>query len=377
MGDQPRAAGAFEPLTPGLYTEPEALAHELEHAFAAGWASVGFASDVPEPGDVRPVDLAGRPLLLSRDGGGRLHVFHNVCRHRGLKLVEAPGRAQKLLRCPYHAWCYDLDGALRLTPYWDGEARSLPEPALRAASGLLPARFAVFADVVFVNLSGTAPAFEDFVAPLAARWQPYDLSLLRRASVRDFCIGANWKLVAENFLDGYHVPWTHSQVGGPETALQFEDTSLSADLFGFFMPRGEADKPKSAQPLPQQPALPERLRFAQDLVCLFPNTLLLLTPGWYQAITVQPAGAARSEERFAVYYMGEEAMAADRAAQIEAFTAALEQVNEQDLPILERLQQGRASPVAGELCFSPFWDGCGRRFHDRVRAVHARGGEGP
>ena len=360
----------FTPLPGALYTDPEALARELEQAFAAGWAGVGFASDVAAPGDVRPLDLAGRPLLMTRDREGALHVFHNVCRHRGLKLVDAPCSAQKVLRCPYHAWCYNLDGGLRLTPYWNGEARSLPEPGARATSGLVPVRFAVFADVVFVNLSASAPAFDDFIAPLANRWADFDLTLLRRDSVRDFRVEANWKLVAENFLDGYHVPWTHSQVGGPETALVFEDTVLSADLFGFFMPRGEADKPKSEQPLPQQPALPERLRFAQDLVCVFPNTLLLLTPGWFQAIIVQPDGVARSSERFAVYYMGDEAMGETRLGQRRDFTRALERVNEQDLPILERLQQGRSSPAAGELRLSPFWDGCGRTFHTRVRRLH-------
>lgn len=373
---QQDAGDGFTPLPASLYTEPAALANELQQAFAAGWASVGFGADVPKPGDVRPVELAGRPLLLTRDGAGALHVFHNVCRHRGLKLVDAPCSAQKLLRCPYHAWCYDLDGGLRLTPYWDGEARSLPQPSLRERSGLLPARFGVFADVVFVNLSSDATPFEEFIAPLAARWAPFDLSLLRRDSVREFHIEANWKLLAENFLDGYHVPWTHSQVGGPQTALKFEDTLIADDLFGFFMPRGEADKPKSAEPMPQQPNLPERLQVAQDLICVFPNTLLLLTPGWYQAITLQPAGVAGSDERFAVYYMSDEAMAEARAGQRQAFTAALERVNEQDLPILQRLQQGRASPAAGELRFSPFWDGCGRNFHNRVRRLHDAEGPG-
>ncbi|MCA8966314.1 MAG: aromatic ring-hydroxylating dioxygenase subunit alpha [Planctomycetes bacterium] len=367
-GNAPTVAG-FRPLPASVYTDPAVLATELERGFAGGWCGIGFASDVPNPGDVRPVTLAGRPLLMTRDRAGKLHVLHNVCRHRGLALVEQPCSAQKILRCPYHAWCYELDGALKLTPYFDGEARSLPDADTRAATGLLPARFGVFADVVFVNLDEQAPPFETFIAPLADRWAPYDLSLLRRDSVRDFHIAANWKLVAENFLDGYHVPWTHSQVGGPETALGFEDTLIAPDLFGFHMPRGEADKPKSAEPMPQQPNLPEHLRFAQDLVCVFPNTLLLMTPGWYQAILVQPDGAAASDERFAVWYMGDEAMTEARTPQRSAFTAALERVNEQDLPILERLQRGRASPAADRLVFSPFWDGCGRNFHARVRRL--------
>ena len=363
--------GGFQPLPASAYTDPGLLGAELEHGFAGGWCSIGFGADVAHAGDVRPVLLAGRPLLMTRDAQGRLHVFHNACRHRGLELVDAPASARKNLRCPYHSWCYDLDGALRLTPYWNGEARSLPADEVRAASGLLPVRFALFADVVFVNLDGRAAPFDEFIAPLAERWTPYDLSLLRHDSGRDFHIPANWKLVAENFLDGYHVPWTHSQVGGPETALQFEDSWLSEDLFGFHMPRGEADKPKSTEPMPQQPGLPESLRFAQDLVCVFPNTLLLMTPGWFQAITVQPDGVAACDERFAVYYMGDEAMSETRAEQRRAFTAALERVNEQDLPILERLQRGRASPAADRLLFSPFWDGCGRRFHDPVRPLQS------
>ena len=361
----------FAPLPAQTYTSQDWLRVEVEHGFAGGWVSIGFGADVPLPGDVRPVTVAGRPLLLARDATGALNVFHNVCRHRGLKLVEHAGGGHKVLRCPYHAWCYELDGRLKLTPYWDGEARSLPEAHERAQMGLLPVRSGVFADVVFVNLLGQDRSFEEFIAPLARRWGPYDLTLLRMDSARDFRIDANWKLVAENFLDGYHVPWTHSQVGGPQTALNFEDTDIGDDVFGFFMPNGEADKPKTSEPLPGMPRLPERLRFAQDLVCVFPNTLLLLTPGWFQAITVHPDGVAASDERFAVYYMGEEAMSAAMAPRRRAFTSALQRVNEQDLTMLARLQQGRHSSAADDLRFTPFWDGCGRRFHRRVARLHA------
>jgi choline monooxygenase len=88
---------------------------ERKHVFAASWTGVGFGSDVPNPGDVKPVSVAGYELLLVRGKDGQVNVYHNICRHRGMKLVKAAGNVRSI-RCSYHCWTYGLDGGLLATP---------------------------------------------------------------------------------------------------------------------------------------------------------------------------------------------------------------------------------------------------------------------
>jgi choline monooxygenase len=344
------------------YTDPAVLEAERKGVFGGGWISVCLASTL-EPGAARPVEVAGWPLLMTRSRSGTLHVFHNVCRHRGMRLLEKACDSVRRLTCPYHAWSYDLSGALRAAPWWDGAGGSAPPGEVAESLALVAVRHAVWFDVVFVDLSGEALAFDRWIAPLAARWRDFDASRLQRISVTPYEIPANWKLVCENFLDGYHVPFVHRQVGGPQIASDFEDLVLSEDLFGFFMPKGEADKPKPEW-LPR-PALSPNLQQAQHFIYLFPNTLLALAAGWFQVISVQPTAVDQTSEFLGLY--ATEPLPPKVLDDAQHFSAEMNRVNEQDVEILARLQAGRASPAADLGNLAPYWDGCGRAFHARVR----------
>src|SRR3546814_15003614 len=110
---------------------------------------------------MRISDWSSDVLFRSRDHDGALRVFHNVCSHRGLRLVTEPCRARGLIRCPYHSWSYALDGSLKATPFIGGPGTSTCEGFDKAGHGLKPVRSAVWADAVFVDLSGQAPAFAE------------------------------------------------------------------------------------------------------------------------------------------------------------------------------------------------------------------------
>jgi choline monooxygenase len=354
-------------LPAAIYTDPEVLEHERQAIFGHGWVSVGFASQIPEAGDTLPVLAGGIPLVLVRGQDAELRVFHNICRHRGLQLVEEPCRGNRLLACPYHAWAFELDGSLRGTPYWDGKRQSGPDSATRASLALLPIRFEVWCDIVFVNVDGGAVAFEDFIAPVAKRFAPYALDQLRFARLEAFEVEANWKLAADNFLDNYHVPWVHAQAGPPESALDFELLSLSEDAFGFWMPQGGISKPKPLLPAFQD--LPQEFMHAQHFLCLFPNTLIALAPTWFEVISLEPGACDATTERFALYLVGDEALAEERRGEREKMLKLLLGVNEQDLPILARLQRGRHSPASSQGRFAPFWDEVGLLFHRRIASA--------
>ena len=98
-----------------VYTSPDFLAQEMEHIFAKDWLCAGRADALPNPGDYLPMQIAGEPVIVLRDGQGQLRGMSNVCRHRMSVLLEGRGNVRSIV-CPYHAWTYNLDGTLRGAP---------------------------------------------------------------------------------------------------------------------------------------------------------------------------------------------------------------------------------------------------------------------
>ena len=195
-----------------LYADPAAFALETRGIFHGGWACVGVGADVPEPGDAQPIDFLGVPLLLLRDRSGALKLYQNVCRHRGMILVEEKRNFSGVIRCPYHSWCYSLDGKLRATPHVGGPGLNSHDAIDRDATGLIEVRMGIFLDCVFADLSGQAVPFETFVAPLAERWSDFaDRPIHHGGPSSRFTldIACNWKLAVENYCESYHLPWVH------------------------------------------------------------------------------------------------------------------------------------------------------------------------
>ena len=359
-------------LPASCYTSQAQFERETERCFRAGWISIGTTQQVPSAGAILPVDAAGEPLLVTRDTQNQVHVFYNICRHRGLKLVdgESPQKCNGLLSCPYHRWGYALDGTLMVAPYRDGSKDSVPDNTTKEHSGLLPVRFAVWADTIFVNLSGKAPPFGEFIGPLQQRWQQYDLSLLRLAYSNNYTVSSNWKFACENFLDTYHVPWVHSRLGGPEEMFSgMEFTYLSDDIFGFIKPDFDRRRDQAEFVPTLFPGIETRFEYALDLIFIFPNTLLMITPSWLQLISLAPQGPALTRELLAGYLVGD-GMMSDSLEEFRAgFADLLNEVNLQDIAILEKLQAGRKTAAADHGQYAPYWDQLSERLAQRI--LHA------
>ncbi|MEM8842720.1 MAG: Rieske (2Fe-2S) protein [Pseudomonadota bacterium] len=147
---------------------------EKQKVFFPNWAAIGFSSDVPENGYGKPITFLGQPLLMVRDREGALRVFQNVCRHRGMILVEQAGPIQRAIRCPYHSWCYELDGRLRTTPHVGGPGTNRHDNIKRENLGLIEVRSHTYLGVVFVNIDGKAAPFEEMHRDLLVRWKEFD-----------------------------------------------------------------------------------------------------------------------------------------------------------------------------------------------------------
>mgnify|MGYP000032121825 FL=1 len=138
------------------YVSEDMFQREKNDVLFKNWSGIGFGKDVPESGDAKPVDFLGMPLLIVRDKDGSIGVFQNTCRHRGMILVEEPTRIRGAIRCPYHSWCYALNGDLRSTPHVGGPGHNTHDDIKREELGLFRIRSYVWRDVVFVNVSGDA-----------------------------------------------------------------------------------------------------------------------------------------------------------------------------------------------------------------------------
>jgi len=206
-----RPLGEAEGL-PGRYYGEEFFRVEQRVLFPRTWAAVAVGAQIPNPGDVLPVDLAGWPLLLVRKSDGGVAAFHNICRHRALRLVSEPCSNQKSLRCPWHAWRYSLEGELLATPELGGARTNDAAGFDKAELGLKPIRVGRWLDFILVNIDGSAPPFEEHIAPLSALLAGYDFDNLRFAARVEDHFDGNWKIVKEGGIEEYHLPFGHPQL---------------------------------------------------------------------------------------------------------------------------------------------------------------------
>jgi phenylpropionate dioxygenase-like ring-hydroxylating dioxygenase large terminal subunit len=192
--------GSATGLPNAHYVDESVFTEERRSVLFANWAGIGFGKDVPERGDARPVEFLGMPLLMMRDHDGQLGVFQNTCRHRGMILLTEPKRLRNTVRCPYHSWCYSLKGELKATPHVGGPGHNTHALIDQSELGLIRIRSHVWSDVVFVNISGEAPAFEEVHADLLTRWQEFDQPMFHGGECSSFKldVATNWKLAVED-----------------------------------------------------------------------------------------------------------------------------------------------------------------------------------
>ncbi|MEU9983101.1 aromatic ring-hydroxylating dioxygenase subunit alpha [Streptomyces sp. NPDC050856] len=324
------------------YTSQAQFERERERVFTESWVYACPVREVSRPGAAIPVEVAGRPVIITRDSDGRLHAFHNVCSHRGTKLLCEPKEGRKTLVCAYHAWIYSLDGQLIRSRHFAGVDRhDLPDlPA--AELGLKPLAVGEWLDFVFVHFDPAAAPLETALAPLVERWQPYDLSLMQHTAHLRYDFQANWKLIVENFLESYHVPFIHQTLNTYSPFTERYQLRLSEDLIGI----GQglyAPAQGNEQQLPRWPAASDDLR--AEYFSLFPNFLIGLMPDHLFAWHLDPQAADRTVEHLDFYFVGD---AAHSPAFENQRTATLEnwkQVNDEDWDIVQRMQIGCSSPA--------------------------------
>ena len=350
------------------FTSPEFLALERKHLFSRTWVFAGPASDVPNPGDVKPIDVAGRALFLARDNDGELRVFYNVCPHRGALLVTEAREAARTLVCPYHAWSFALDGKLNGRPHFHGPEKHDRDGAADAC--LMEVRSAAWNDWVFVNLDRKAPEFEDYMGPAFSRFQSWNFHGFRKAHYQPFEFHCNWKLAIENFCDNYHVFKVHPDLHDMQTTYdRFPMEPDGRHMFNHFIIGGEG-RGLTVDPhgpvLPQVAGLPEEFSNSSPYCSVFPNVTMAVFPTNLELFMFEPVSVDETIMHVWFYF-------AEEAAEVECHREAREkvyaewtQLNAEDSGICHRLQQGRTCDDYDGGRFSPFWDVGTLHFHTQV-----------
>ncbi|MEO0349192.1 MAG: aromatic ring-hydroxylating dioxygenase subunit alpha [Cyanobacteria bacterium P01_A01_bin.15] len=363
----------LEPEQRGLpaaaYTSADYLERERQTVFSQYWVCVGLASDIPNPGDVYPTEVAGMPIVLVRDrsGSGVLRAFHNICRHRGLQLVDRSCNVSGHIRCPYHSWTYRLDGALKGTPHFGGYYRDSYSGFDRDRSGLIPIRCEQWLDLVFVNLSGDAPPLAEYLQPVRERWSDYNLGLLRRESREvNLQCNANWKLAVENFSESYHLSWVHPSLN---SCSRMED-HFSFEVGGPHVGQGSLlykSGVLAGRSLPAFPTLDTLgKQTVAEYITVFPNLMLGVHPDYFLVFLANPLGPSQTAERMVFYFVGDGAMTPENEAlrhlPIDLWTVT----NDEDIAMIERMQVGRQSSAFDGGCFSPELEQTVYRFQQAV-----------
>ncbi len=346
------------------YTDPETIAEENEAVLADGWAGLAVAADIPEPGDAKPLTFLGEPLLLLRDRNGIVRVFQNICRHRGMILVEEPRKIEGALRCPYHSWCYSLDGKLVATPHVGGPGQNAHEDVDKNMLGLLELRSHIWRDVVFVNLSGTADEFEEVHADLIARWAEFDKPLYHGGEDSKFTleVDTNWKLAVENYCESYHLPWVHPGLNSYSRLEDHYNIEVSEQYSGQGTLVYRQLKGKNDQVFPDFDGLSDKWNTAAEYITVYPNVLLGVHRDHAFAIVLEPVSHTKTVEHVHLYYAVEDSdpdLRAENAAQWKT-------VFEEDIFVVEGMQRGRAARGFDGGRFSPAMDGPTHCFHDWI-----------
>jgi len=343
---------------------------EVERIFHRHWMALAFERTLPEPGDMRPIELFGQPIALVRGDDGTLRAFHNMCPYDGCLAVRDERRGAREIEIYYHGWRYDLRGRLVAAPYWDGRPAGEPASLGGRSADLVEIRSACRLGLLFVDLGGQAGELDDHLAPMYRLLDEYDLDCAAPVEDDDVLaragrtVEANWKTYLENAaINILHEGFTHEAYrrspdvprvrDGERTFFTVRDGPLLA--FGFRM----SDVPNTYASGGETPHL-GRSRSAPPgrgfFVTLYPNIAMPIRVNMFRLGVCLPEAPGRSRILQCGNFHPDASASPDFPVYHRGLAERYAKVYDEDRIAIEAVQRARASPVWRQHFYAPFWD---------------------
>lgn len=326
-------------MPPSVYTSPDFLKRELEDVFSKDWFCVGRASSLENPGDYLTLDLAEQPIVVLRDSEGQLKAMSNVCLHRMSTLLEGRGNARSIV-CPYHAWTYNLDGSLRGAP-----AMTLNEGFCKNSYKLPQVRCEEWLGWVFVTLNPEAKSTAEEFSKVEDLVGDYDMGSYTETFFETHVWDTNWKILAENFMESYHLPVCHAGTIGGLSKLEEMICPPGEAAFNYHTILKD-DSLKIAMAHPNNKRLEGDRRRMTYLLAIYPSLLITLTPGYFWYLTLQPHAVGQVKIGFGGGMSQDFVNDPDSQAHFKQLKTLLDEVNVEDKGCTEKVFRGLSSQAA-------------------------------
>lgn len=352
-------------LIPDAYTSPEFFELEQQKVFASSWVPVGCISDLRLPGDAIVTKVAGQSIIVTRDQEGQLRAFYNVCRHRGTRLLdEGCQKIKRFVRCPYHNWAYDLQGKCLGTPLFTGS--DIPQDMQgifdmssvkkfdKADYGLYPINVDSWGFLVLVNLDASPDPLPEQLGDVPQRCANYRLEEWETVREKVYHIKANYKLIGENFMEYYHLPWVHpelAKVSKMEHHYRWQGPGMYNGMTTTPISNNTAEGGWIG--LPPLSTLSSSEREAARFIWLFPNVAINVLPNHCFIMITEPISPGYTVETTRILVPPESDRSSDREGALDELAKFWDLVNLQDVEIVERVQEGLSTRAyeGGRMCF--------------------------
>ncbi len=366
-----------EGLPGRAYVDPHFYELERQTLFRNVWVAAAFEQDIPEPGDVFPTTVAGWELLFVRTRDNEIRCYHNICRHRGMKLVREASKNTRTLSCSWHYWTYGLEGALIATPNLGGPRVGDVDGMDKNCLGLLEIRCEQWWNFLFVNIDGNAPPLVEHMEPLDARTKNFDRSeLVCSGAGFSYTYAGNWKVLIEGGIEDYHFPWVHPQLM-PQGVFRPE---IGGECYAGISSRPEkpgekakmlGGKPDSSDGLPlptfAHSADPEKVEMGVYMA--IPSAVVAFNQDHAVTSLFIPTGYNCMVARRLFHFIGNEAAhGAEYEASRNRIMAGWCEVSEQDasyVEVVHNMSKTREDLGLG-IRLSPFWEPAVHHFQKMI-----------
>ncbi|MDP3195452.1 aromatic ring-hydroxylating dioxygenase subunit alpha [Tabrizicola sp.] len=316
-----------------VYTSPDFARAEQEHIFAKEWLCAGRADALPNPGDYLTMTIAGEPVIILRDREGVLRGMSNVCRHRMSTLLEGRGNVRSIV-CPYHAWTYNLDGSLRGAP-----AMARNEAFCKEDVKLPTVRVEDWQGWIMVTLSPDAVPVAERLAGVDRLVGHLPMKDYREVFREEFRWDTNWKVLAENFMESYHLPVCHAGTIGGASDLNKMECPEGEEAFNYHWII-KNDLVPLALAHPSNTVLQGDDRRITWLLAIYPALLITLTPGYFWYLSLTPDGPGSVRVLFGGGMSAEWMADPEAPAHLASVKALLDDVNVEDKGCVEKVWKG-------------------------------------